>query len=76
MDFDELTNSAGLADVCNDIIDNKTSEYPALKAVVFDTYDHLIDIAEQESIRLFNQEWSSREVCEDNQSGVVWLWSR
>lgn len=56
MDFDELTNSAGLADVCNDIIDNKTSEYPALKAVVFDTYDHLIDIAEQESIRLFNQE--------------------
>lgn len=56
MDYDELTNSAGLADVCEDIIDNKTSEYPNLKAVIFDTYDHLIDIAEAESIRLWNKE--------------------
>lgn len=56
MDYDELTNSAGLADVCEDIIDNKTSEYPRLKAVIFDTYDHLIDIAEAESIRLWNKE--------------------
>lgn len=56
MDYDELTNSAGLADVCEDIIDNKTSEYPNLRAVIFDTYDHLIDIAEAESIRLWNKE--------------------
>lgn len=60
MDYDELTNSAGLADVCEDIIDNKTSEYPNLRAVIFDTYDHLIDIAEAESIRLWNKE------CRDN----------
>lgn len=56
MDYDELTNSAGLADVCEDIIDNKTSKYPNLRAVIFDTYDHLIDIAEAESIRLWNKE--------------------
>lgn len=56
MDYDELTNSAGLADVCEDIIDNKTNEYPNLRAVIFDTYDHLIDIAEAESIRLWNKE--------------------
>lgn len=56
MDYDELTNSAGLADVCEDIIDNKASEYPSLKAVIFDTYDHLIDIAEAKSIKMWNKE--------------------
>ena len=56
MDFDEITNSAGFADVCNDIIENKTSEYKNLKAVIIDTYDQLISIAEKESIRLFNKD--------------------
>lgn len=56
MDEDELTNSAGFADVCNDIIENKTSEYPNLKVVIIDTYDQLISIAEKESIRLFNKD--------------------
>lgn len=56
MEYDELTNSAGLADVCEDIIDNKSSEYPNLKAVIFDTYDHLIDIAEAKSIKMWNKE--------------------
>ena len=31
MEFDELTNSAGFADVCEDIIENKSTEYAALK---------------------------------------------
>lgn len=56
MDYDELTNSAGFADVCEDIITNKTSEYPDLKVVIWDTYDHLIDIAEAEVIRLWNKD--------------------
>lgn len=56
MDYDEFSNSAGFADVCEDIIDNKTTDYPNLKVVVWDTYDHLIDIAEEESIRLWNKE--------------------
>lgn len=56
MDYDDLTNSAGFADVCEDIIENKTSEYKNLKTVVIDTYDHLIEIAEAESIRLFNKD--------------------
>lgn len=56
MDYDELSNSAGFADVCEDIIDNKTSEYKNLKAVIVDTYDHLIEIAEAEAIRLFNKD--------------------
>lgn len=56
MELDELTNSAGFADVCEDIIANKTTEYPELKAVIWDTYDHLIEIAEQEAVRMFNKD--------------------
>ena len=56
MDYDELTNSAGFIDVCEDIIDNKVSEYPNLKVLVFDTYDQLITIAEKESIEQWNNE--------------------
>lgn len=56
MDYDEATNSAGFEDVCDDIIDNKTTEYADLKVVIIDTYDQLIDMAEIEAIRLWNKE--------------------
>lgn len=56
MDYDEYSNSAGFADVCDDIIENKSESYPNLKVVVWDTYDQLITIAEAESIRLYNKE--------------------
>ena len=55
-DYDELSNSIGFIDVCEDIIENKVSEYPDLKVVVWDTYDQLINLAEQESIRLWNKD--------------------
>lgn len=55
-DYDELSNSIGFIDVCEDIIENKVSEYPDLKVVVWDTYDQLINLAEQESIRLWNRD--------------------
>ena len=35
MDYDELTNSAGFEDVCDDIIDNKTTDYADLKVVIY-----------------------------------------
>lgn len=56
MDYDELTNSAGFQDVCEDIIANKSTEYKNLRVVVWDTYDQLITIAEAEAIRLWNKE--------------------
>ena len=40
--------------VC-DIEDNKTTEYPNLKAVVVDTYDGWITLAQNEAIRLWNK---------------------
>ena len=56
MDYDELTNSAGFEDVCDDIIDNKTTDYVDLKVVIIDTYDQLINLAEDESKRLWNRD--------------------
>lgn len=56
MDYDELTNSAGFADVVEDILAKKSTEYSNLRVVVWDTYDQLITIAEQEAIRLWNKE--------------------
>lgn len=75
MDYDELTNSAGLADVCEDIIENKTSEYPNLKAVIFDTYDHLIDIAEQKSIDMWNKECRNNGYAEKCVKSINQAWS-
>ena len=75
MDYDELTNSAGLADVCEDIIENKTSEYPNLKAVIFDTYDHLIDIAEQKSIDMWNKECRNSGHAEKCVKSINQAWS-
>lgn len=56
MELDPLTNSAGFLDVCQDVIDNKATEYPNLKVLIVDTYDQLITIAEEEAIRLWNSE--------------------
>lgn len=52
----EDDNEAFFSEVVEDIIQNKTTEYPDLKAVVWDTYDHLINIAEEEAIRLWNKD--------------------
>ena len=56
MDYDEFSNSAGFADVCEDIIENKASEYPDLKAVVVDTIDQWITIAENKVLEMWNRE--------------------
>lgn len=52
----EQQNEAFFSEVIEDIIENKTTDYPDLKVVVWDTYDHLIAVAEEEAIRLWNKE--------------------
>lgn len=59
-DYDELENSIGIATLVNDIIDNKSVDYPELKTIVVDTYDFFIDLAEAESIRLYNKQCRER----------------
>ena len=56
MDYDEFDNAAGFATVCEDIIENKSTDYPELRAVVWDTLDQLINICEAEVIRMWNRE--------------------
>ena len=56
---DEDEDIVGLADIVEDICENKTTDYPDLKVVVWDTYDQIIPIAEAETIRLYNKTVSS-----------------
>lgn len=43
-------------EIIDDIVENKVSDYPDLKVVFIDTIDNAIQLAEQESIRLWNKE--------------------
>lgn len=56
MDYDEMTNSIGFEDFIDDVVENKTTEYPDLRTVVIDTYDQLLEIAKPEVIRMHNAE--------------------
>ncbi len=42
-------------EVIEDITENKFSEYPNLKVVIIDTFDQLCDMAEKETVKLWNQ---------------------
>ena len=46
---------ATFAEIVDDIVENKDSDYPNLQVVVIDTYDQLCDLAEKETIRLYNK---------------------
>lgn len=52
----EMNNEAPFEDVFADIVENKTTDYPNLRVVIWDTYDQFITVAEEESIRLWNKE--------------------
>lgn len=54
-EYDETRNSVGFIRVVDDIIANKDTEYPDLKVVIWDTYDQIIPIAEEEAITKWNQ---------------------
>ena len=45
----------GMLNFIDDIVENKSTDYPNLKVVVFDTYDGLISLAEQEAIDSWNR---------------------
>lgn len=62
MEYDELTNSIGFEDFVDDVVENKTTEYPDLKTVVIDTYDQLLEISKPEVIRMHNSENPDKQV--------------
>lgn len=55
-DYDEINNSVGFKVLVDDIIQNKEAEYPNLRLLVIDTYDQLIEIADNEILRQYNKE--------------------
>lgn len=52
---ERIENWDKLEEVVDDIIDNKETDYPELRIVIWDTFDELILLAEAESIRLYNK---------------------
>lgn len=72
-EYDELTNSVGFIDLCEDIIENKSTEYPNLKVLVLDTFDNLIKISEAEVIRMWNKKCKEEghvDKCADTINGT------
>lgn len=46
---------AKYTEVVDDIAENKFTDYPDLKVVVIDTFDQLCDLAEKQTVKLWNQ---------------------
>lgn len=59
-DYDELNNAVGFKTLVDDILTNKEEEYPNLRVLVIDTYDQLKDIADKETIRIYNREQAQK----------------
>ena len=59
-DYDELENTIGIETLVDDIVDNKSVDYPELKTIVIDTFDFFIELAEVESIRQYNKQCRER----------------
>lgn len=45
-----------LVEIIDDIVENKSTDYPDLQVVVFDTIDNALKLAEQEALRIWNKE--------------------
>ena len=56
---EKIQDWAKLIEVTDDIIENKESDYPKLKVIIWDTLDELILLAEAESIRQYNKKQAS-----------------
>ena len=54
--YEDVPDWDAFVEIIDDIVDNKTSDYPNLKVVFIDTIDNALLLAEQESIRLWNKE--------------------
>lgn len=61
-DYDEVTNSIGFITFIEDVINNKSTDWPDLKVVVIDTYDELFAIAEPRVIVMHNNENPNKRV--------------
>lgn len=54
--YEDCDEWSDVEDIVDDIIDNKTTDYKDLKAIVVDTYDGWIKLAQEEAISLWNRD--------------------
>ena len=54
--YEDVPDWDTFVEIIDDIVDNKTTDYADLKVVFLDTLDNALQLAEQESIRLWNKE--------------------
>ena len=54
--YEDVPDWDTFVEIIDDIVDNRTTDYEDLKVVFLDTIDNALQLAEQESIRLWNKE--------------------
>lgn len=54
--YEDVPDWETFVEIIDDIVDNRTTDYGDLKVVFLDTLDNALQLAEQESIRLWNKE--------------------
>ena len=61
-DYDEEANTVGFRTLVDDIVENKTTDYPELVTICWDTYDELSLMAKDEVVRLHNKQHPEKKV--------------
>ena len=59
---ESIEDWAKLTEVIDDIVENKDTDYPSLKVVIWDSLDELIRLGEAETIRLENKKSPEKKV--------------
>ena len=54
--YEDVPDWDTFVEIIDDIVDNRATDYAELKVVIIDTLDNALQLAEQESIRLWNKE--------------------
>lgn len=56
INYENVPDWDTFVEIIDDIVEHKTTDYPDLKVVVIDTIDNAMQLAEQESLRVWNKE--------------------
>ena len=64
--YEDVPDWETFVEIIDDIVDNRTTDYADLKVVFLDTLDNALQLAERESIRLWNKENPSKRTSAIN----------
>jgi DNA polymerase III delta prime subunit len=59
---EDIEDWAKLEEVTDDIIENKASDYPELRVIIWDSLDELVNLAETETIRVYNRKNPDKKI--------------